>query len=98
MTEPSWAGDIVQQVCLENKRSIPTIVWRQSRTKLNTTGRTSLLRSRIVITLGTRGHDHLQVLLHELAHYLDKSGGALKRLLFIPETIVTQVRLLNGRI
>jgi hypothetical protein len=66
---PIWASEIASQVCLEHNRSIPEIIVRQSRMHPDTSGSMSRTKNRIVVTFGTRGHDHRQTLLHELAHY-----------------------------
>jgi hypothetical protein len=85
---PQWASDMVREVCHEYERDLPELVCRQSRIIAETSGSMTRTQNRIVVTFGTQGHDHRQVLLHELAHYLNRKGGhgqefytILKRLL-----------------
>jgi hypothetical protein len=74
MQEPAWATEIIRQMCTEYERPIPAVNWRQSRKKPYTSGRT-WNKQRIAITLGTKGDDHVETLLHELAHYVNKERG-----------------------
>ena len=75
METPQWALQIVKDVCAKHNQSIPELSIRQSRKNPETSGSMWRTRNRIVLTLGTRGHDHQQVLLHELAHFLNPKGG-----------------------
>jgi hypothetical protein len=78
MQEPAWATEIIQQVYTEYQRPIPAVNWRQSRKKPYSSGST-WKKTRIAITLGTKGNDHVETLLHELAHYVVGYGGCERK-------------------
>jgi hypothetical protein len=87
---PIWDSEIVSQVCLEHNRSIPEIICRQSRKIPDTSGSMSRTKNRIVVTFGTRGHDHRQTLLHELAHYLNPKGWHGKEFYLILKSLLVK--------
>ena len=73
MAAPGWALAIIGKVAVENGRTVlPTLVWRRSRTKCWSTGRTTGNQSpvRVAVTAGYDPQDAKRVLLHELAHWL----------------------------
>ena len=75
MLAPDWAVKIVEEVCAEHNKTIPTLTVRQSRKNPLTSGSMYRKSNRIVVTFGMAGIDHKQVLLHELAHLVNPKGG-----------------------
>jgi hypothetical protein len=83
---PDWAVKIVEEVCAEHNRTIPGLKFRQSRKHALSSGSMWFKSNRIVVTFGTSGSDHKQVLLHELAHFLsDKRGHGKEFYLLDPQ-------------
>ena len=69
MTQPTWAQAILEEVCREKKRSLPTTKWIQ-RDRVGSSGVYYPYKKRMVLCLGSDEEQHLQVFLHELAHHL----------------------------
>jgi hypothetical protein len=90
MLTPAWALEIVAEVCAEHNRSVPELTFRQSRKIPLSTGSMYRTRKRIVVTFGTGGHDHRQVLLHELTHYLNPKGGHGKEFYLLLKSLLVK--------
>jgi len=72
------AGELYAQVLKDEGRSNkPSIIWRASQSSWRklSSGHYNPWKKRIVITAGTDGTDHKQVLLHEIAHWLTQPRG-----------------------
>jgi hypothetical protein len=87
---PDWAVKIVEEVCAEHNRSIPGLKFRQGRISPLSSGSMYRKSNRIVVTFGTAGSDHTQVLLHELAHYLNPKGGHGKEFYIILKELLVK--------
>jgi WLM domain len=90
MDVPDWAVKITAEVCAEYNQSIPTLTFRQSRKHLRSTGSTYRQINRIVVTFGTAGSDHKQVLLHELAHLVNPIGRHGKEFFIVLKKLLTK--------
>ena len=71
---PAWALDLVERVCIRNVRSVPDLVWRRPKGRVESSGRCTY--SRITISAGKDRFGQKRVLLHELAHWVRKGPGA----------------------
>jgi predicted SprT family Zn-dependent metalloprotease len=87
---PDWAVKMVKEVCAVNDLEMPGLTFRQSRKIPLSTGSMWPKSKRIVVTFGTAGHDHQQVLLHELAHYLNTKGGHGKEFYIILKNLLVK--------
>jgi hypothetical protein len=86
---PDWAVKIVQEVCALHNRQMPGLKFRQGRKHALSSGSLWLKSYRIVVTFGTSGSDHKQVLLHELAHLLnDKRGHGKEFYLILQDLLI----------
>ena len=65
---PAWAVKLVERVCEDYGRSLPSLAWRRSSKHHGTSGHYG--NRRIVITAGSDPWDQKHTLLHELAHHL----------------------------
>lgn len=78
MSQPDWASDLLLKVLdIEGRSKLPKVQWRKSRSNW-TTGRYYRYSKRVVVSIGTDGHEK-QVLIHELSHWLTRGRGHHKR-------------------
>jgi hypothetical protein len=80
--EPDWVKKLYDQVCEDEGRSKtrrPKLFWTYSKVNTGTSGRFFARQNWIRIVAGTRGDDHKQVFLHEIAHWLTKPRGWKKK-------------------
>ena len=76
MVQPSWQAEILVEVGrLYNRKHYPKLIWRNG-SRPSSSGHYYPKKKRIVVTAGTSGKDHEQVLLHELAHWLTPRSRA----------------------
>lgn len=90
MNTPAWVLEIAKEVCESHNQPVPGIRIRQGRKYPLSTGSTYLKSKRIVVTFGTAGSDHTQVLLHELAHLLNQKGGHGKEFFIILKDLLVK--------
>lgn len=80
MKEPTWATELFLQVCKDEGRSKkPKINWGYSKARRGSSGNYNPWRKTIRVLSGYEGHDHKQVFLHEICHWLTQPRGWKKR-------------------
>jgi hypothetical protein len=82
-----WAVELLSQVCKDEGRSKkPKVHWINSGHQFsggNYNPRKNLIR----IRMGQMGNDHKQVFLHEIAHWLTRPRGSMRKVFFWGEKI-----------
>lgn len=75
---PTWAADLVAEVCAAYGRLPPRVQWWQ-RPGRYSSGHTAKAEGYVHVTAGTDPMDQRLVVLHELAHWLGRPDWAHRR-------------------
>ena len=73
MTAPSWARDLIAEVCADAGAKPPTLSWRTRRSEAST-GLTRRADGLVAVRAGSDPLDQRLTLLHELAHWLSPAA------------------------